>query len=97
MKRKNKLGQVESSGPNPEKRMLRRAGIAEFLGVSTFLVDTWERDKLLPAPVIDNGPRRRYWSRDELLAWYAEGCPRREDWEQRKDGANPKGETDATD
>ena len=43
---------------------------------------SWDAGGLIPRPVRIG--RSTLWSVDELRAWVAAGCPRREEWETRR-------------
>ena len=44
---------------------------------------TWDALGLIPRPVRIG--RSTLWRADELHAWIAAGCPRRQDWEKSRD------------
>ena len=53
-------------------------GAASLVGLSRSTVDAWDRAEFLPRPAVLLG--RRYWSKHELRAWMAWGCPARAAW-----------------
>lgn len=54
------------------------AGAASLVGLSRSTFDAWDRAEFSPRPAVLSG--RRYWSKDELRAWMAWGCPTRAAW-----------------
>jgi predicted DNA-binding transcriptional regulator AlpA len=56
---------------NTESRWLPRVRLAETLGVTTMTIHRWERNPKLnfPKPSVINS--RKFWQRDEILAWMA--------------------------
>jgi predicted DNA-binding transcriptional regulator AlpA len=58
--------------------LLRRAAAARYCGAGVSTWDRWAAAGLTPAPVRIGGAV--LWSRAELAAWCAHGCPRRDAW-----------------
>jgi len=75
---------MPSSTPTPEKieatlpALLDSRQAAELLHCGQRTLWRWSRSGVCPAPLkIGNGTRPAVrFSRDELLAWIADGCPR---------------------
>lgn len=68
---------------NPRPRLippglLRRAAAARYLDVGTSTLDRLNAAGLVPKPIRLGGSLA--WSRAELAAWIAHGCPGREEW-----------------
>jgi predicted DNA-binding transcriptional regulator AlpA len=69
--------------------LLPRNKCAELLAVSTRTFDRMRSADLIPRPVELRGKTKR-WSRAELDAWIAAGCPPRVRWEVMKTKSNKK-------
>ena len=63
-----------------ETLLLQRRRLAELLAVSTRTFDRMQSAGLIPRPVELRGKTKR-WSRTEIDAWIAAGCPPRAKWD----------------
>lgn len=73
----NQVFQV--SPPTPAALLLTARAAAALCGVSLRTWRQWDASGFVPA-AISIGLRSKRWRRDELEAWIAAGCPRRELW-----------------
>lgn len=72
---------IDTSGIEPIA--LTRQQAAVYLGMSPSLFSDHLAAGVIPAPARLSGPRSTpRWSRDELRAWQAHGCPPRAQWER---------------
>lgn len=58
--------------------LLRRRAAARYCAAGVSTLDRWAAAGLTPAPVRIGGAV--LWSRRELAAWIAHGCPPRAEW-----------------
>jgi predicted DNA-binding transcriptional regulator AlpA len=63
--------------------LLTAASPAAICGKSARTWRTWHALGLIPRPVRIG--RSTLWRADELHAWIAAGCPRRQEWEKSRD------------
>ena len=63
--------------------LLTAASAAAICGKSARTWRTWHALGLIPSPVRIG--RSTLWRADELHAWIAAGCPRRQEWEESRD------------
>jgi RNA polymerase sigma factor (sigma-70 family) len=79
------LSGPEQSGMEPQESaplLISARAAAVMCGRSERTWRTWDSAGLIPQPVRIG--RNTLWRQTELQAWIAAGCPRREDWELRR-------------
>ena len=71
----------DSETPSPMPLLLTARQAAAICGKSARTWGSWDAAARIPQPVRIG--RSTLWRADELRAWVAAGCPRREEWEMR--------------
>jgi predicted DNA-binding transcriptional regulator AlpA len=72
----------KASEPRPFAKLLLTASeAAKLCGKSLRTWRSWDAAARIPRPI--RIARSLLWRADELRAWVAEGCPRRDIWESR--------------
>lgn len=76
-----KKGRGPEGGDDVQPLLVSVDDVGRLLSVSARTV--WRLDSAgkLPKAVRVGGQKR--WRRDELIAWVADGCPNRKDWQSR--------------
>ncbi|MHC4878266.1 MAG: helix-turn-helix transcriptional regulator, partial [Planctomycetota bacterium] len=74
------------SGTDSPPQLISARTAATMCGRSERTWRTWDSAGLIPQPVRIG--RNTLWRQTELQAWIAADCPRREDWELRRQSAS---------
>jgi excisionase family DNA binding protein len=78
------MSDTSTSSIADETLLLSVGKAAALCGTSTRTWRRWDSAGLIPSPVRIGRTTR--WRREDVLAWIAAKCPRRQEWERRKLG-----------
>jgi predicted DNA-binding transcriptional regulator AlpA len=71
-----------ASSESPPPLLLTANQVAAMFGKSVRAWRAWDAEGVVPRPIRIS--RSTYWRHDEILAWIDAGCPRRQQWEARR-------------